>query len=92
VARFAPLYDVPVAEAEAEVRIVIDRRDKLGLAGPGAAAQEVSIALRIESSAGQEAVALLAAHAERACHNAQSLMKTVPVRHEVYLNGQALPR
>jgi hypothetical protein len=90
VARFAHLYDVPIRAAEAEVRLVIDRREKLGLEGPGSAAQSLSIRLRIESPAPREAVAGLARYAERSCHGAQSLIQTVPVLSEAYHNGERI--
>ncbi|MCL6596182.1 MAG: hypothetical protein K6V73_08215 [Firmicutes bacterium] len=90
-ARFAPLYDVAVYEARAEVRLAIDRRDKLGLPGPGAAARWVEVRLDLESPAPDAAVRRLLAHAERACHAARSLAEAVPVRLEARLNGSAVP-
>ena len=41
-ARFAPLYDVPIEDASVEVRCSFDVSDKLGLDGPGAAFEEVA--------------------------------------------------
>jgi organic hydroperoxide reductase OsmC/OhrA len=87
VARFAPLYDVALFGAEAEVRFAIDRRDKLGLDGPGGAARWVTVDLRLDSPAAADAASRLAAHAERACHAARSLAAAVPVRLSVRLNG-----
>jgi hypothetical protein len=56
VARFAPLYDVPIQEASVEVRCSFDVADKLGLAGPGAAFEEVAFAVAIQSPASPERV------------------------------------
>lgn len=89
-ARFAPLYNVGILAATAEVRIVIDRRDKLGLDGPGAAAREVRISVMLESPSPKEDVKKLTAHAERACHAASSLAVAVPLSTEVRCNGEAL--
>jgi organic hydroperoxide reductase OsmC/OhrA len=50
----------------------------------------VTIKLDIVSSASPEQVNKLAAHAERACHAAQSLRKPIPVTLETVLNGAAL--
>lgn len=52
--------------------------------------EEVTIRLDVVSPAGAEQVKRLAAHAERACHAAQSLRHPVPVALETTLNGAAL--
>lgn len=43
-ARFAPLYDVPIEDASVDIRCTFDVADKLDLPGPGAAFQEVALA------------------------------------------------
>jgi hypothetical protein len=45
------------------------------------------IKLSVESTAPAENVGKLVAHAERACHAAQSLMHAIPVRLEATVNG-----
>jgi organic hydroperoxide reductase OsmC/OhrA len=50
----------------------------------------VTIKLEIVSPAAAEQVKKLAAHAERACHAAQSLRHPVPVSLETALNGARL--
>lgn len=52
--------------------------------------EEVTIRLDVVSPAGAEQVRRLAAHAERACHAAQSLRHPIPVALETTLNGAAL--
>ena len=52
--------------------------------------EEVTIRLDVVSPAGAEQVRRLAAHAERACHTAQSLRHPIPVALETTLNGAAL--
>lgn len=88
--RFAPLYEVPVLEADAEVRAAIDVADKLGLEGPGAAFRWVKVALRLETTAPDERVRRLIAHARRGCHTEHSLTEPVPVDVEALVNGQPL--
>jgi uncharacterized OsmC-like protein len=82
------LYNVGIVSAEADVRFVIDRRAKLGLDGPGSAAQDVDITLRLESDGDREQVARLVAHAERSCHAAESLAQGVPLHRRVVWNGE----
>jgi organic hydroperoxide reductase OsmC/OhrA len=50
----------------------------------------VTIKLDVVSSASSEQVRKLAAHAERACHAAQSLRRPIPVTLETVLNGAVL--
>ena len=89
-ARFAPLYDVPIQDAEVDLRCSFDVADKFGLEGPGAAFDEVTFALAIQSSASPEQVRRLIVHAERGCHAEQTLRKPIPVKTRATLNGEAL--
>ena len=89
-ARFAPLYDVPLEEIQADVQAEFDIADKFGMEGPSGAFEQVTYAITVSSSAPPEQVRLLVEHAERACHTAQSLRQPVPVSIEVHLNGQLL--
>jgi organic hydroperoxide reductase OsmC/OhrA len=52
--------------------------------------EQVTIRLDIVSPAGADQVRKLAAHAERACHAAQSLRNPIPVSLETVLNGETL--
>lgn len=89
-ARFAPLYEVPLEDASVEVRCSFDVADKLGLDGPGAAFEEVTFAVAVQSPASPEQVKRLIAHAERGCHAEQSLRNPIPIRTSLSLNGQSL--
>lgn len=86
-ARFAPLYDVPIDDATADVRATFFNTEKYDVDSAPAHFEEVRVALTIDSPASQEAVAALAAHAERACHAAQSLRRPIPVSFAVTHNG-----
>ena len=90
-ARFAPLYEVPIEDARVDVRCSFDVADKLGLEGPGAAFEEVTFAVAIQSPAPPDRVRQLIVHAERGCHAEQTLRAPIPVRTSATHNGQALP-
>ena len=70
--------------------MTIDRREKLGLDGPGAAARVVSVVLAIGSPAPAADVARLSQHARRACHAEATIAVAVPVMHKTLLNGTLL--
>ena len=89
-ARFAPLYEVPVEDATADVRATFRNTEKYDVDDAPAYFEEVSIELALVSSAPSDAVRKLVSHAERACHAAQSLRHPIPVSLEAVLNGETL--
>ena len=89
-ARFAPLYEVPIDDATADVRASFRNTEKYGVDEAAPYFEEVTIKLDITSPAAPEQVQRLAAHAERACHAAQSLRHPIPVTLETTLNGARL--
>lgn len=89
-ARFAPLYEVPIEDASADVRATFRNTEKYDVDDAPAYFEEVIIQLGVVSSAPAANVARLVAHAERACHAAQSLRHPIPVRLESTLNDQPL--
>lgn len=91
-ARFAPLYEVSIEDASADVRATFRNTQKYDVDDAPAHFEEVVIKLEIVSPAGAAAVQRLAAHAERACHAAQSLRHPIPVTLETTLNGVTLDR
>lgn len=88
--RFAPLYDVPVDDAVADVRATFYNTEKYDVDDAPAYFEDVEIRLTIDSPAPAESVAKLAEHAERACHMAQSLRHPVPVTLKATHNGRPL--
>ena len=64
--------------------------DKYDLGGPPGAFQKVSFDLNVKSSAPESQVKQLIAHAERACHAAQTFRAPVPVELRAALNGENL--
>jgi organic hydroperoxide reductase OsmC/OhrA len=89
VARFAPLYEVPIEDATADVRATF-RNTEYDVDDAAPYFEEVVIKLEIASPASAAQVQRLAAHAERACHAAQSLRHPIPVMLETTLNGTRL--
>jgi organic hydroperoxide reductase OsmC/OhrA len=90
VARFAPLYEVQIDDATADVRATFRNTEKYDVDDAPSWFEQVTIKLDIVSPAGAEQVQRLAAHAERACHAAQSLRHPIPVSLETRLNGALL--
>jgi uncharacterized OsmC-like protein len=87
VARFAPLYEVPIQDATADVRGTFRNTEKYDVDDAPPYFEEVTIALAITSEAAADQVGRLVRHAERACHAAQTLRHGVPVRLSATLNG-----
>jgi uncharacterized OsmC-like protein len=90
VARFAPLYEVAIDDATADVRATFFNTEKYDVDDANPFFEVVAIALKVDSPASPEQVGRLVAHAERACHAAQSLRQPVPVELSVDLNGRQL--
>lgn len=81
---------MPIEDATADVRATFRNTEKYDVDDAPAYFEEVAIKLEIQSPAGAEQVKRLAAHAERACHAAQSLRHPIPVSLETTLNGARL--
>jgi len=81
---------VPIEEGKVDVRCTFDVSDKLGLEGEGAAFENVTFAVAIQSPAPAEQVKRLIRHAERGCHAEQTFRKPVPVSTTATLNGKKL--
>lgn len=72
------------------MRATFSVADKFDLGGPPGAFQLVTFQLEIRSSAPERDVARLIAHAERACHAAQTFRTAVPTELSATLNGKPL--
>jgi organic hydroperoxide reductase OsmC/OhrA len=90
VARFAPLYDVAILDAAADVRATFFNTEKYDVDDAPPYFEQVTVKLEIDSPASAEPVAELVRHAERACHAAQSLRHPVDVTLSATLNGTPL--
>lgn len=89
-ARFAPLYDVEILDAQADVRATFFNTEKYGVDDAPPYFEQVTVRVDVDSPAGEDSVAALVAHAERACHAAQSLRHPVDVTLDAWLNGVRL--
>ena len=89
-ARFAPLYDVAIQDASADVRATFFNTEKYDVDREAAYFEQIQIGLSIDSPAPAAQVADLARHAERACHAAQSFRQPIPVSLNATLNGATL--
>ena len=81
---------MPIEEADVDVRATFSVADKYDLGGPPGAFQQVTFDLKVKSSASESQVGKLVAHAERACHAAQTFRAPVPVELKATLNGEPL--
>lgn len=72
------------------MRATFSVADKFDLGGPPGAFQQVTFDLTIASPAPEADVSRLVAHAERACHAAQTFRAPVPTDLNATLNGAAL--
>ena len=81
---------MPIEDATADVRATFSNSEKYDVDDTPPYFEQVTIKLDVVSSAGPDQVRKLAAHAERACHAAQSLRHPIPVTLETLLNGTAL--
>ncbi len=66
------------------------KRGRSGKAGEGAAFENVTFAVAIQSHAPAEQVQKLIRHAERGCHAEQTFRKPIPVETTATLNGKKL--
>ncbi len=81
---------MPIEEAAVDVRATFSVADKYDLGGPPGAFQQVTFDLKVKSSAPESQVKRLIAHAERACHAAQTFRAPVAVELKATLNGESL--
>ena len=78
---------MPIDDATADVRATFRNTEKYDVDDAPAYFESVDVKLEIVSPATMEQVQRLIAHAERACHAAQSLRQPIPVMLEATLNG-----
>lgn len=80
-----------IDDASADVRATFRNTEKYDVDDAPPYFEQVSIALTVASPAPGEDVQRLIAHAERACHAAQTLRHGVNVTLAATLNGKSLP-
>ncbi len=81
---------MPIDDATADVRATFRNTEKYDVDDAPPYFEQVSVSLEISSPAGEDQVRRLVAHAERACHAAQSLRHPISVAVETTLNMKQL--
>ena len=86
--RYASELDIPIEDAEMDIRMSYDTRGKLGLAEVSPACQEVTYLWNIKSPASPEKVRQMVEMIEKGCHTMNTIKNPVPVSGKVVHNGQ----
>ncbi len=86
--RYASQLDVPIEDAEVDIRMSYDTRGKLLLADVSPAAQGVNYVFKIQSPAPAEKVKEVVRLIEKGCHTINSIRNPVPVSGKLLHNGE----
>lgn len=86
--RYASQLDVPIEDAEVDIRMSYDTRGKLLLADVSPAAQGVNYVFKIQSPAPVDKVKEVVRLIEKGCHTINSIRNPVPVSGKLLHNGQ----
>lgn len=87
-ARFAAKLEVPIEDAEMEVRMTYNLRAKNRLANFATAAQGLNYFFKIESQAPIDTVIRVAQLTDKGCHTVNSMRARLPVVGKLLLNGR----
>jgi uncharacterized OsmC-like protein len=87
-ARFAAKLEVPIEDAEMELRMTYNLRAKNQLANFATAAQGLDYFFKIESQAPVDTVIRVAQLTDKGCHTVNSMRARVPVVGKLLLNGR----
>jgi hypothetical protein len=86
--RYASQLDVPIEDAEMDIRTSYDTRGKLQLADITPACQGVTYVLKIKSPAPSEKVKEVMDLIEKGCHTINTIKNPVPVSGKLVHNDQ----
>jgi hypothetical protein len=86
--RYASKLDVPIEDANMDIRMTYDTRGKLLLDDTSPAAQSVEYVLDIKSPAPTERVREVIRLIEKGCHTINTLREPVPVSAALRHNGE----
>lgn len=86
-ARYASELDVPIEDAEMDIRMSYDTRGKLLLADVSPGAQGVEYVFEIKSPAPPEKVKAMVQLIEKGCHTINTIRDPTPVSGRVIHNG-----
>ncbi len=88
--RYASELDVPIYNAELDIRATYDTRGKLAIDETPSACEGMSYELSLETSASQKQVGELVRWIDRGCHALNTIRDPVPITGRVQLNGAEL--
>ena len=86
-ARYASELEIPIEDAEMDIRMTYDTRGKLLLAEVSPGAQEVDYRFEIKSPAPPEKIRELVRLIEKGCHTINTIKQPTPVSARVIHNG-----
>jgi hypothetical protein len=89
-ARFAAKSEVPIDDAEMDVRMTYDLRTKARRADFATAAEGLNYILTIRSNAPVEKVIRVVQLTDKGCHTVNSMRNRVPVSGKLVLNDREL--
>ena len=89
--RYASELDVPIEDAEMDIRINYDTRGKLLLEDVSPAAQGVEYVLKVKSPAPPERIREMVRLIEKGCHTINTIREPVAVSARVIHNGAEVP-
>ena len=86
--RYASQLDIPIEEAEMDIRITYDVRGKLLLEDVSPAAQGVEYTFDIKSPAPPDRVRQMIQMIEKGCHTINTIRQPTPVSAKLIHNGR----
>ena len=86
--RYASELDIPIDDAEMDIRMTYDTRGKLQLEEISPACRDLTYVFRIKSPAASEKVRQLVQMIEKGCHTINTMRAPVPVSGRLEHNGQ----
>ena len=89
-ARYASELDIPIDDAEMDIRMSYDTRGKLLLADVSPAAQKLEYTFEINSPAPADRIRELVLLIDKGCHTINTIRHPTPVSANVFHNGVAL--
>ena len=89
--RYASELDIPIDDAEMDIRMSYDTRGKLLLDDVSPAAQGVEYVLKVKSPAAPERIKQMVELIEKGCHTINTVREPIPVSARVVHNGAEIP-
>ena len=89
-ARYASELNIPIEDAEMDIRMSYDTRGKLLLADVSPAAQQLEYTFEIKSPAPADKIRELIRLIDKGCHTINTIRHPTPVTAKIIHNGVAL--